>query len=214
MKCLGRNWLPLVPLWNINVRRRKTSSSPKGGAHRGCAPRTERERGGRREKMIHARTTSKHSFFLPLPFEKQIANGVDWPLERAIKFHRKRKTLHGGTMGWGYSVIACLRRRTHGVTFQKRKVFEFRALYFHANHSISRERFINSRKSTLREEEQKENRRDHPPCIRWVEKMNEERKRGKRGGGEEEGGIDGFRKYFSSTVTHPVYHAGITRVYT
>lgn len=44
--------------------------------------------------------------------------------------------------------------------------------------------------------------------------MNEERKRGKRGGGEEEGGIDGFRKYFSSTVTHPVYHAGITRVYT
>lgn len=129
MKCLGRNWLPLVPLWNINVRRRKTSSSPKGGAHRGCAPRTERERGGRREKMIHARTTSKHSFFLPLPFEKQIANGVDWPLERAIKFHRKRKTLHGGTMGWGYSVIACLRRRTHGVTFQKRKVFEFRALF-------------------------------------------------------------------------------------
>lgn len=129
MKCLGRNWLPLVPLWNINVRRRKTSSSPKGGAHRGCAPRTERERGGRREKMIHARTTSKHSFFLPLPFEKQIVNGVDWPLERAIKFHRKRKTLHGGTMGWGYSVIACLRRRTHGVTFQKRKVFEFRALF-------------------------------------------------------------------------------------
>lgn len=59
----------------------------------------ERERGGRREKMIHARTTSKHSFFLPLPFEKQIVNGVDWPLERAIKFHRKRKTLHGGTMG-------------------------------------------------------------------------------------------------------------------
>lgn len=49
--------------------------------------------------MIHARTTSKHSFFLPLPFEKQIVNGVDWPLERAIKFHRKRKTLHGGTMG-------------------------------------------------------------------------------------------------------------------
>lgn len=129
MKCLGRNWLPLVPLWNINVRRRKTSSSPKGGAHRGCAPRTERERGGRREKMIHARTTSKHSFFLPLPFEKQIANGVDWPLERAIKFHRKRKTLHGGTMGWGYSVIACLRRRTHGVTFQKRKIFEFRVLF-------------------------------------------------------------------------------------
>lgn len=129
MKCLGRNWLPLVPLWNINVRRRKTSSSPKGGAHRGCAPRTERERGGRREKMIHARTTSKHSFFLPLPFEKQIVNGVDWPLERAIKFHRKRKTLHGGTMGWGYSVIACLRRRTHGVTFQKRKIFEFRVLF-------------------------------------------------------------------------------------
>lgn len=29
-----------------------------------------------------------------------------------------------------YSVIACLRRRcTHGVTFQKRKIFEFRVLF-------------------------------------------------------------------------------------